>query len=182
MAPGGKALEDVGLDGEDHPRPGHAGPGDEGQGGPVPGAQVGDDQEGDEEDGGGAEVAHEGQAADTHQGEQQEEPQVPLPEEPVQGGGSGEDVADLGQLRGLEGEGAQDDPVHGAVAALAQAQSPQHQGDPQKPHGPPGHEPADGLHPVQVPEEDAQHHEEAQPQQQGDELLEEVLRGRRRAG
>ena len=43
--------------------------------------------------------------------QQDEQPQIALTKEPVQGGGAGEDVADFRQLRGLEGEGPDTDPV-----------------------------------------------------------------------
>ena len=44
---------------------------------------------------------------DAPAGQHHEERQVPPVEEPLQRGGAGEDVADLGDLRGLEGHAAQ---------------------------------------------------------------------------
>ena len=67
-----------------------------------------------------------------------------------------------------------DDPVGGAVLPLSQ-----HQGDAQQADGSRRHEPADLLHPFQVPQEDAQDQEERQTQQHREKLL---GKGRRRGG
>ena len=105
MAPGGEAAEDVGLEVEDQ-QAGKQGPAaDQGQGGEVAGAEVGDHQEGGEEDEGGAEVAHQRQTEQTYPGEHHEQPQVAPVEQPLQSGGAGKDVEDLGHLRGAERRG-----------------------------------------------------------------------------
>ena len=173
MAPGGEPLEDVGLDGDHHGGPAHAGPGDEAQGGPVAGAQIGNNQEGDKKHGGGAEIAHQGQTAHAGPGQDDEQPQVPFPEQAVQGGRSGKDVTDLGQLRGLEGQRPQDDPVFRPVFARSQQQRDAQQADGRR-----RHEPADLFGPLQIPQEDPQHQEEQQPQQDGQKLFGQGRGGR----
>ena len=173
MAPGGKPAHDVGLHRQHGEHGEHAAAADEGQGGPVAGAEVGDDQEGDKEDGGGAEVAHIGQAGQGHAGEYDEQAQVPLAEEPLQGGGSGKDIADLGNLRGLHADAADGDPVGRAVLGIGQAQLVEHHRQAEEADGCPGHEPADLFGPFQVPEKDAQDEEEHQPQHHAEELLEQ---------
>ena len=50
------------------------------------------------------------------------------------------------------------------------------QRDSQQADGPGGHDPAGLLHPLQVPEEQAQHQKQHQPQQDGTELLEQAPR------
>ena len=173
VAPGGKPAHDVGLHRQHGKHGEHAAAADEGQSSPVPRAEVGDDQEGDEEDGGGAEVAHIGQAGQGHAGEHDKQAQVPLAEEPFQGGGSSEDIADLGDLRGLHADAPDGDPVGRAVLGIGQAQLVEHHRQAEKADGRPRHEPADLFGPVQIPEKDAQDEEEHQPQHHAEELLEE---------
>ena len=98
MAPGGKAPEDIGLEPQ-HQQPGKGRPAaQQGQCGKVAGAEIGDDQERGEEDAGGAKVAHQGQTQQAYPGEDHEQPQVPPAEQPLQGGGTGEDIEDLCDL------------------------------------------------------------------------------------
>ena len=179
VAPGGEPAHDIGLHRQHGEHREHAAAADEGQSGPVAGAEVGDDQEGDEEDGSGAEVAHVGQTGQAHAGEHDEQAQVPLAEESLQGGGTGEDVADLGNLRGLHADAADGNPVGRAVLGVGQAQLVEHHRQAEKADGRPRHEPADLLGPLQVLEEDAQDEEEDEPQHHTEELLEE---GRRVGG
>ena len=65
-------------------------------------------------------------------------------------------------LRGLERKTAEGDPVDGPEFGLAQDQ----RGAQQK-NGASGHQPADALDPIQVPEKDAQHDEKNETQQKG---------------
>ena len=60
-------------------------------------------------------VAHDAQKPDAHAIKDDEQRQVPLVEQPLQRGRSGEDIADLDDLRGLEAEAADGDPVDRAV-------------------------------------------------------------------
>lgn len=83
------------------------------------------------EDGSRAEVAHQPQQADAHAGEHDKQRQIPAAEQPFQRGGACKNIADLGDLRGLEGYTAQGDPVGRAEFSLAQ-----HQRDPQQADGP----------------------------------------------
>ena len=136
-------------------------------------AQSPDNQEGDKEDGGGAEVAHIGQTGQAHAGEQDEQAQVPLAEEPVQGGRPGKDVADFGQLRGLHRDAGNGQPVGRSIFGAGEAQQVEHHGEAQQADGPGGHEPADFLGPVQVAQEDPQHQEQGQSQHHAEELLEQ---------
>ena len=159
MAPGSKPGQDVRLELDNNARAEHRRAANQGQGRPVSGAQVGNDQEGDEENRRRTEVAHQPQQADAHAGEHDEQRQVSFAKQPLQRGGSGKDVTDLGNFRGLERKPADRNPVHRAVFGL-----PQHQGDAQKANGPRGHEPADLLHPLQVPQKQSQHNEEHQTQ------------------
>ena len=166
MPPGGEAPQDIGLDGDQHQPAEHRAAADQGEGGKVAGAEIGDNQKGDEEDGGGAEVAHQGQAAHARAGEQDEQPQVPLAEQALQGGRPGEDVAGLGQFRGLEGESEQTDPVGRTVFDVPGDEGQGEQGD-----GCRRHEPADLPHPLQVPKKDSGDQEQDDAQQDGQQLL-----------
>ena len=172
VAPGGEAAEDIGLELQNDARSEHSAAADQRQCGEIPGPHIGDHQEGDEENGRGAEVAHQAQQADTHACQHDEEGQVPLVEQPLQCGGAGEDIADLGDLRRLEGHAADGDPVDGAVFGVAD-----HQGDAQQADGGGRHEPAVLLHPAEVPQEQSQHQKQRQPQQNSQELLEQTALG-----
>ena len=86
MAPGPEAVGNVGLELEDHPSPRPGGGGHKAHKPNVPRPEEGDDQQGHKEDEGGTKVTHQGQAAQAYAGEQDEQPQVPLVEEPLQGG------------------------------------------------------------------------------------------------
>ena len=172
MAPGGKAAEDIGLEPQDDPRAKHRPAADQRQGGKIPGAEIRDDQERDKEDGRRTEIAHQAQKADADAGQQDEEGQIPPPEQPLQRGRAGEDITDLGDLRGLERQPPNGNPVHRAVFGVTQ-----HQRDPQKTNGRRGHEPAGFLHPGEIPEKDAQHQKQPQPKHNGKKLLEKALRG-----
>ena len=166
MAPRGEAAQNIGLELYDDPRAKGRAAADEGQSCGVPGAEIGDDQEGHKEDGRRAEVAHQPQQADAHAGEHDEQRQVPAAEQPFQRGGACKNIADLGDLRGLEGYTAQGDPVGRAEFSLAQ-----HQRDPQQADGPGSHEPAALFHPFQIPQEQTQRQKQAHAQNDGQKLL-----------
>ena len=116
---------------------------------------------------------HIGQTGQAHAGEQDEQAQVPLAEEPVQGGRPGKDVADFGQLRGLHRDAGNGQPVGRSIFGAGEAQQVEHHGEAQQADGPGGHEPADFLGPVQVAQEDPQHQEQGQSQHHAEELLEQ---------
>ncbi len=81
-------------------------------------------------------------------------------------------VADLRNLRGLEGDAPQGDPVGRAVLGL-----PSQKGNPQQPNGQRRHNPAVLLHPGEIPQEQPQHQEQHQPQEDGDKLLQKAPGG-----
>ena len=119
VVPGPEAIGDVGLVLQDHPAPGPCRRGHEGQKAHVAGAQEGNDQQGHEEDEGRAEVTHQGQTAHAEAAEENGKDQISPGKEPVQRGRAGEDKGDLHELRGLEADGADGDPVLGTEDAGA---------------------------------------------------------------
>ena len=166
MAPDRKASQNVGLDAHQGKGTEYRAAADERQGGKVARAQIGDHQEGNKEDGGGAKVTHQSQAAHAGAGQDNEQPQISFAEQPVQGGGSGKDVADLGKLRRLEGESADADPVGRTVFHLAKDER-----QAQKEDGSGGHEPTDLLYPLQIPEKQPQNQEEDKAQHHREKLF-----------
>ena len=70
MAPDGETIGDIGLKAQNHhARKGRAAA-NQGERGKIPGAQIGNDQKRDEKNGGGAEIPHQGQAAQAKAGKQ----------------------------------------------------------------------------------------------------------------
>ena len=158
----------------------HRAAADQGKGRRIPGTKIGNDQKGDKEDRRRAEVAHQPQQADAHAGQNNEQRQVPAAEQPFQRGGTGKNVADLGDLRGLEGQAAQRDPVGRTEFGLAQ-----HQRDAQQADGTGGHEPPQLLHPFQIPQKQPQRQEQSHAEDDRQQLLGEASRhagGRHRKG
>ena len=171
VAPGGEAAEDIRFEFHDDARAEHRAAADQGQRGKIAGAEVCDDQEGHKENRGGPEVTHQAQQADAYTGQNNEQRDVPLVEQPLQRSGTGKNIAQLGDFRGLEGQRPQGDPVHSAVLGTAK-----HQRDAQQADGCRSHKPAGPPHPVQVPQEQSQHQKQHQSQQYSTKLLEKAPR------
>ena len=159
VPPGGEPAQGVGGNAQcQHSRKaqGRAGQGD---GAHAAGTQIGDDEKGAEEDQRRAEVVHQRQQAADDHGIGNEEDQIPLVHDPVHGGSTGVHKADLAELRGLQGQIADDQPVLRAVVFLAEEQ--RHH---QKAHTGQHRQIAEALGPLQVPEgpADEQKHQNAQ--------------------
>ena len=178
MPPGGEAVGDVGLETQDDPAAKGCRRHHHGDGRQVAGTQEGNAQKGHEEDQRRAEVAHQRQASHTVGGKQNGEDQIPLGEQPVQGSGPGQNKGDLHQLRGLEGERPDGDPVFCAEDALAQHHVKGQQRSGGHSHRPPG---PDGQ--MQVPQHSAHDQKQHHAHDHGNEQLVErarVIGGRHR--
>ena len=137
-------------------------------------AQIRDDEKGHEEHERGAEVILERQAAAAHAGKTDEHPQVALVEQTVERRRTGENVADLGDLRGLERQRAEAQPCLRAALARTDEQRDGEQADRRR-----AHEPADLLRARQVAQEKAENEEHRHAHQNRDELLGQLVRNGR---
>lgn len=122
MAPGGKAAENIGLEGHNDPGTEYCAAANQGEGGKIPRAHVGNDQEGDEEDGCRTEIAHDTKKRDAGAGQHNKEGQVPLVEEPFQRGRASEDITDFSDLRGLKRHAANRNPVDRSIFGMTEYQ------------------------------------------------------------
>ena len=120
MAVNGKAVCHIGPEVNDDKACKPGGGGHKGDGRQVAGAEKGNGQEGHKEDQRCAEVAHQRQAAHAIGGKDQGEDQVSPGKHPVQRGGAYQNKDHFDQLRGLEGDGADDHPVFCAKEPLTQ--------------------------------------------------------------
>ncbi len=166
MPPGGEPVQGMGGDPQSqHPGKAQGGDGQRHRTHGA-GAKIGNEQEGAEEYQCRAEVVHESQQPADHHGIGNEQNQVPSAHDPIHGGGSGKDEADLAQLRGLQGHAAQNQPVFRAVILRAEDQ-----GDHQKAHARRHRQVAHHLGSFQIPQRPAQNQEGDNAQTHGSQLL-----------
>ena len=153
-----------------HPGKAQRGTG-QGNGAHAAGAHIGNHQKGTEKNQGCTKVIHEGQAAADNHGIGDEANEVPLGKDSVHGGGPHKHEADLTQLRGLKGKGADNQPVFGAVDFFAQ-----HQSDKQKANAANRCQPPELLRPLQVPQSPADAQKGTDTHDDGKKLLAGLLR------
>ena len=133
--------------------------------------QQGDGKEADEEDCRGAEVVEHHKAGADEERVEDEEQQVLFGNDHVHRRRAGQNEADLDQLRGLEGEAANIDPVLRAVDPRAKNQIGQQQHDAEN-----CRHIADLFRGFQIPQTGAEGQEKRKADAHGDELLVEVIR------
>ena len=130
------------------------------------GTKIGDHKEGTEENQRRAEVVHQGKQTADENGIGDKNVNIPLAHDSVHGGRAGIDEADLAQLRRLQGQAADDQPVFRAVILGAE-----HQRHHQKAHARHRGQIPDDLRPLQVPQRPADDEKRHHPQRHGGKLL-----------
>ena len=102
MLPSGKAVCDVGLEFQHHAAAGRGGGADHSNAGQIAAAQECDGQKGNEENQRRAEIAHQCQTADTKQGKENGENQIPAGEQAIHGFCTGQNKGHFHEFRRLE--------------------------------------------------------------------------------
>ena len=171
MPPGGKPAQCVGRNTQgQNPRKnqGRAGQGD---GTHASGTKIRNNQERAEENQRRAEVIHQRQQSADHHGIGNEQNQIPLVHNPVHGGRAGVDKTHLGQLRGLQRQSADDQPVLRAIVFRAEQQR-----NDQEAHARQHRQIPEAFGPLQIPQGPADHKEHQNTQNHGRRLLAQLLR------
>ena len=171
MPPHGKPTQSVGRDFQrQHSRKDQRRNGQR-HGTHTAGTKIRDHKKGAEENQRRAEVVHQGKQAADENGIGDKNVNIPLAHDSVHGGRAGIDEADLAQLRRLQGQAADDQPVFRAVILGAE-----HQRHHQKAHARHRGQIPDDLRPFQIPQRPADDEKRHHAQRHGGKLLHRLPR------
>ena len=171
MSPGSEASGNVRLDGQHDHASAEAAGAHKADGGEIARTQVRDDEERHEEHKCGAEVVLQRETAAADGGQTDEHPQVALVEQAVERCGTGENIADFRNFRGLQRQRAETQPCLRAASRRADQQCNSQQSDCRC-----AHKPAHLLRPGQVAQEEAEHDKDSKAHQNRNQLLGQLVR------
>ena len=171
VSPGGKSRGNVRLDGQHNHAGAEAARANKADGGKIARTQVRNDEERHEEHKRGTKVVLQRETAAADGGQANEHPQVALAEQAVERCGTGENIADFRDFRGLQRQRAEPQPrLRAALRGTDQ------QRDRQQTDRCCAHEPAHLLRARQVAQEEAEHEEDGKTHQNRDQLLGQLVR------